>query len=93
MLDLDLESHALLALDAVVGVGEEVVGALESQRHRYGQRLPELVLATVILERIIVPSLVHGAVQVDGVVVGLDHRRVRIRIENYKKIVLENVDW
>jgi len=81
MLNLDLEGHATLALDTVVGVGEVVVVALDDQRNCYGQRLLELLVAPVVLERVVV----HGAAQVGGVVGGLDHRHVRIRIENYTK--------
>jgi hypothetical protein len=86
MVNLDLEVHASLALDTVVGIGEVVVDALDGQRNRYGQRLPELRVAPVVLGRIVVLSVVNGAAQVGGVVVGLDHRRVRIRIENYTKL-------
>lgn len=104
-MNLDLEGHATLALDTVVGIREVVVDALEGQRDRYGQRLPELLVAPVVLDRVVVLRVVRGATLVGGVVGGLDHRRVRIRIENYTKfkkkeqrklrnlIVFENVDW
>lgn len=85
MINLDLEGHAALALSTVVGVGEVVVDTLDGQRHRHGQRFLELVLAAVVLVRITVLRFVHGAVPVYGFVVGLDHRRVRNRNENYRK--------
>ena len=84
VIDLDLEGHAALALSTVVGVGEVVVGTRDCQRHRHGQRFLELVLAAVVLVRITVLRFVHGAVPVYGFVVGLDHRRVRNRNENYR---------
>lgn len=108
MVNLDLEGHATLALDTVFGVGEVVVGSLDDQWNRYGQRLLELLVAPVVLERVVVLRVVNGAAQVGGVVGGLDHRHVRIRIENCTKfkvkkkkeqrklrnlMVLENVDW
>lgn len=81
MLDVDLEPHPALALDAVVGVGEEVVRALVGQRDRDAQRLPELVAAPAVLEEVIVGGVVDAAGLVGREVVSLDHGLVGVRVE------------
>jgi len=67
------QAEAMLNLD--------LEGHATLARNCYGQRLLELLVAPVVLERVVV----HGAGQVGGVVGGLDHRHVRTRIENYTK--------
>lgn len=82
MIDEDLEGHPLLALDRVVGTGEEVVRPLARQRHGDHHRLPELVAASAVLGRV-VRCVVHAAALVGRVVGGLDHRLIRICVEYY----------
>lgn len=82
---LDLEGHAVLALDAVfAAAGEEVVGSFDGQRHGDCQRLAELLAAAAVLERVVVRRVIEVAVLVSRLVVGLDHRLVRVGLENWK---------
>lgn len=80
--DDNLEGHAVLALDAVVSVGEIVVRSLNRQRHSYGQCLTKLPAASIVLEILIIWCVVDDATLVNRLVVGLDHRLVGVRFEN-----------
>jgi len=79
--DGDLERQAVLALHAVAGVGEEVIRSNYGQRHSNGQRFAETTASAVVHEGSVV-GIIGGAVQIGRLVVSLNHRLVRVRIEN-----------
>ena len=81
MLDVDLEGQVVLALHTVVGVEEEVVRSNYGQRNNDGQRFAETTASAVVHEGSIV-GIIGGAVQIGRLVVCLNHRLVRVRIEN-----------
>lgn len=73
----------MLALDAVSGVREVVVGALDGQRNGDGQRLAEISNAAVVLEGTVV-GIIGGATPESGLVVSLNHGLIRVGVENYE---------
>lgn len=82
MVNDDLERHPMLALDAVIRVGEEIVGPLYGQWHDYRLQRAEQVTTVVVLECVGVDQRVEGAAALVGrLAVGLDHRLVRTRVE------------
>ena len=82
VLNIDLESETVLALNTVFRVGEVVVRAFDGQRNGNGQRLAETRAAAVVLEGCVV-RFIHGAAQVCGLVVSLNHGLIRIGVENW----------
>ena len=80
--DVDLEGHAMLALDAIASAGEIVGWTLISQLYFDGQRLAEVLVSAAVLDRVIVFGVIVGAAQVGRFVVGLNHCVVRVRLEN-----------
>ncbi|KAF7844703.1 uncharacterized protein G2W53_001608 [Senna tora] len=81
VLDVDLEGHPALALNAIVAVGEVVVWTFYGQRNGDGQRLAETIGAAVVDEGAVI-GVIGGAVPVRGHIVSLNHGLVRIRVEN-----------
>lgn len=75
------QAEAALALHTVAGVGEEVVRSNYGQRNNDGQRFAETTASAVVHEGSIV-GIIGGAVQIGRLVVCLNHRLVRVRIEN-----------
>lgn len=82
VVDLDLEGQTTLALSAVLSIGVEIVWTFDSQRHRYGQRFTKCRAATAVLDRVIIQRIVRCAAPKCALVVGLDHRLIRVRVEN-----------
>lgn len=83
--DLDLEPHPFLALRAVAGFGEEVVGALDGERDGDGGgargRRRRVAVAGAVDEGLRVLGV---AERVGGGVRRLNHRRAVIRLEDWK---------
>ncbi|BAT17026.1 Os12g0454701, partial [Oryza sativa Japonica Group] len=82
--DLDLEPHPFLALRAVAGFGEEVVGALDGERDGDGGgargRRRRVAVAGAVDEGL---RALGVAERVGGGVRRLNHRRAVVRLEDW----------
>jgi len=83
--NVDIKGQSMLALNAITSIGEEIIRTLSSQRYNYGQRLIKNRVASVVDEGIVIGRVIDWAVFECCQIVGLDHRLIWARFENWKK--------